>query len=377
MQEREGGAVREPVKIGIVGCGSVMQGAYMPLVERLAARGLATVTMACDVDKAQRDVVRERFGISNLTADYREVVTADEVDLALVVTSMPMHGPITRAALEAGKHVLVEKPMAVTLPEARDILALAKRSPGYLVCAPHVILSNTFQSVWRHIQNGDIGRPLSARALYGWAGPSWTKWYYEQGGGALFDLGVYNIVSLTGLLGPAKRVIAMAGVTIPERTINGERVRVVADDNAHVLMDFGGGTYAVVSTGFTMQRYRCPGFEVYGSEGTIQLIGEDWAPKGYELWRNTVGAWQIFEGTDAGWVWTDGLRHLVECIHAGTPPLMQPAHAYHALEIMVKAQESGRDGQAKEIESTFVPLSFAAETMSIPAHLRHDLGRDE
>ena len=217
------------------------------------------------------------------------VVGSDQVDLVLVLTSMPMHGPITRAALEAGKHVLVEKPMAVTLPEAREILELARHSPGYLLCAPHVILSNTYQAMWRRINAGDIGRPLSARGLYGWAGPDWTKWFYEQGGGSLFDLGVYNVVALTGLLGPAKRVMAMAGVAIPEREIQGERVQVEADDNVHLLMDFGGNTYAVVTTGFTLQRYHCAGIEVYGSEGTIQMVGEDWAPRGYELWQNSVG----------------------------------------------------------------------------------------
>jgi len=369
--------VAEPVRIGIVGCGSVMQGGYMPLAARLAARGLATVTMACDTDAAQREAVRARFGIPRLTADYGEVAASDEVDLVLVLTSMPEHGPIARAALEAGKHVLVEKPMAATLDAARDMLALARRSPGYLLCAPHVILSRTYQAMWRHIQRGDIGRPLSARGLYGHAGPTWGPWYYRSGGGSLFDLGVYNVVSLTGLMGPVRRIMAMAGVAIPEREVAGERVTVEADDNVQLLMDFGAGAYAVVSTGFTMQRYRCAGLEIYGSEGTIQMVGEDWAPRGYELWQNSVGAWQLFEGADAAWPWTDGLRHLVECIQQGTPPLIRPEHAYHVLEIMLKAQESGRDGQSKAIESTFESLAFAEDAAAVPAHLRHDPRREE
>lgn len=366
----------EAVRIGIVGCGSVMQGSYMPLVERLAARGLVTAVVACDSDAAKRRAVQDRFGLPTV-ADYRDVVGQDDLDLVLVLTSMPLHGPITRAALEAGKHVLVEKPMAVTLPEAREILALARRGPGYLVCAPHVILSNTYQAMWRHIKRGEVGRLLSARALYGWSGPEWTPWFYQSGGGSLFDLGVYNITSLTGLFGPAKRITAMAGTAIPERRINGETVRVEVDDNVHLLMDFGDGAYAAVTTGFTIQKYRCNGIEVYGSAGTIQMLGEDWAPKGYELWRNDIGAWQVFEGADAAWPWTDGLRHMVECIQTQSPPLIQPEHAYHVLEIMIKAREAGRDGQAKEIESTFTPPVFAAVESAQPAHLRHDPGRAE
>lgn len=367
----------QPIRIGIVGCGSVMRGSYMPLIERLAARGWVTVTAACDVDAAKRARARDRFGIARVTAAYEDIVAAEDVDLVLVLTSMPAHGPITRAALEAGKHVLVEKPMAVTLEEAREILALARRSPGHLLCAPHIILSNTYQTMWRRIAAGDIGTPLSARALYGWAGPDWDTWYYQPGGGSLFDLGVYNVVSLTGLFGPAKRVMAMAGVAIPEREINGEHITVQADDNVHLLLDFGANVYAVVTTGYTLQKYRCAGIEVYGSEGTIQMIGEDWAPRGYELWQNSVGAWQVYEDTDSGWPWTDGLRHLVECIRTGATPLIQPEHAFHVLEIMLKAQESGRDGQAKPIESTFPPLAFGAAAEAVPAHLVHDPGRAE
>jgi predicted dehydrogenase len=368
----------QPVRIGIVGCGSVMQGAYMPLVERLAARGLATAVMACDLAETERERVRERFRIPYVTADYRDVVGSDEVDLVLVLTSMPAHGPITRAALEAGKHVLVEKPMAVTLPEAQAIMALARTSPGYLVCAPHIILSNTYQTMWRRIKRGDIGKPLSARAFYGWAGPDWRPWFYQRGGGSLFDLGVYNITSLTGLLGPARRIMAMAGIAIPEREVAGRRLRVEAEDNVHLLLDFGENVYAVVTTGFTMQKYRCAGIEVYGSAGTIQMIGEDWAPRGYELWQNSVGAWQLYENTDPTWHWSDGLRHIVECIRHRTPPLIRPEHAFHVLEIMLKAQESGRDGQAKPIESTFAPLAIGeAQASALPAHRRHDPARED
>jgi predicted dehydrogenase len=344
----------------------------MSLLNQLRMQGKVVAVAACDVKPERRSLVLDQFGFERFTTDYHQVVEADDVDLVLVLTSMPAHGPITRAALEAGKHVLVEKPMAVTLEAAAEIVELAKRSPGHLVPAPHVILSPTYQAIWRHIHRGDIGRPYLARALYGWAGPNWGKWFYEPGGGSLFDLGVYNVVSLTGLLGPAKRVSGFVGTAIREREVEGKMMPVQADDNAHVLIDFGDALYAVVTTGFTIQRYRTPAIEIYGSQGTIQMMGDDWDPEGYELWRNDIGAWQVYEETAPNWPWTDGLRHLVECIQTGQRPLITPEHGFHVLEIMLKAQAAGRDGQAKVIESTFTPPNFTPKEEATAAHLIHD-----
>ena len=340
----------QPVRIGIAGCGSVMSGPYMSLARELQQQGLVEIVKACDVASEKRQIVYDRFGIADFTTDYRELVQSPEVDLVLVLTSMVEHGHITRAALEAGKHVLVEKPMAVTLEEAAQLVELAKTSPGHLVPAPHVVLSPTYQAIHSRIRNGDIGKVLSARAFYGWAGPSWGKWFYRPGGGSLFDLGVYNVVSLTGLLGPAKRVTAMTGVAIPKRVVDGELIDVEAEDNAHVLIDFGESVFAVVTTGFTIQKYRNPAIELYGSQGVIQMMGDDWAPDGFEMWQNEAGAWQIFEETAPRWPWTDGLRHLVECIQTGVSPLITPEHGYHVLEIMLAAQAAGRDGRARDRE---------------------------
>jgi predicted dehydrogenase len=351
-----------------------MQGPYSRLINPLKQRGLVETIVACDIREERSAIVLEpNYGYRRFTTDFEQVVSAEDVDLVLITTSMREHAMVTKAALEAGKHVLVEKPMATTMAEAAEIVELAKRSKGYLVPAPHVLLSPTYQKMWRHIHRGDIGRPLSARAFYGWAGPAWGKWFYQPGGGSMFDLGVYNIVSLTGLLGPAKRVTGLIGTTIPERVVEGEMMKVETDDNAHICIEFAGACYAVVTTGFTIQKYRTNGIEVYGSAGVIQMRGEDWDPDGYELWQNEVGAWKLYEESDPNWPWTDGLRHLVECIQKGERPIIRPEHAYHVIEIIEKARLAGRDGQARAIESTFEPPNFfSAEERAEAAHLRHD-----
>ena len=289
------GVGRDPIRVGVIGSGSVAQ-KYIPHMQRMnIPRQRVDIAVVCDPVERQWDDARQRYALDTFTPDYREVLADPSIDLVLVLTSMQQHGEIARAALEAGKHVLVEKPMAMTLPEAAELVELAGRSPGYLVCAPHVVLSPTYQAIWQRLHQGAIGTVLSARGFYGWSGPSWGQWFYRPGGGAMFDLGVYNVTTLTGLLGPARRVMAMSGIAIPERVVDGEMIQVGTHDNAHLLLDFGDARYAVVTTGFTMQQYRVPGIELYGTEGTIQMIGEDWAPTGYEMWQNSAGCWQIFE----------------------------------------------------------------------------------
>jgi predicted dehydrogenase len=361
------------VRLGIIGCGNVLN-AYLPQCHKLQQRGLADIVLA-----AGRPAQQERalaMGVPRFTTNANDVITSPDVDLVLILTSMNEHARLTRAALEAGKHVLVEKPLATSLEDATMLVELAKNGPGRLMAAPFTILSPTFQTIAQRIQRGDIGKPCSVRARYGWAGPSWSERFYQTGGGCLFDLGVYCLTSLTGLLGPVRRVTAMTGVAIPERDINGRKIRVEAEDNAQVLLDFGDACFAVVTSGFTMQQYRTPALEVYGTTGTIQMLGDDWDPDGYELFQNSAGCWQVFKETDPDWPWADGLRHFVECVRESKRPLATPEHAAHVLEIMLKAQQSSREGHALPVQSTFTPLLFEETRPSESAHLQHDRTRE-
>lgn len=342
----------ERVRLAIIGCGSVSR-SYFSRIDPLRKEGRVEIAFACDQEESRREWVQNQWGVSRFTTDYRQVLEAEDVDLVVILTPMPLHGPMTKEALQAGKHVLVEKPMAVRLEEAQEILDLARRGPGYLLCAPFVLLSPTFPKIYQRIRQGDIGKVFLARARYGWSGPNWGKWFYQAGGGVLFDLGVYNITSLTGLLGPVRRVMAMTGIAIPEREVEGEILQVEEEDNAQVLLDFGEAVFGVVTTGFTIQNYKGPAIELYGSEGTLHLLGDDWAPRGYEIWRKATGEWETFPESDTSWHWADGIRHLVDCIQYNQPPKITPEHAYHVLEIMIRAKESGKDGRVKEVESTF------------------------
>jgi predicted dehydrogenase len=343
-----------PVRLGILGLGSVYWTPYRTAIERLAAAGRVEVTAAYDPDPEKRAAADRPTGAAVAVGSAEAVIEHDRVDAVLVLTSMLEHGRLGLAALEAGRHVLVEKPMATTMDEARALVAAAGRSADRaLVCPPAVLLSPTYRAVHRRVVSGDVGRVVLARARYGWAGPWWGRWYYEPGGGALFDLGIYNVTSLCGMLGPVRRVAALVGTAIPDRIVEGAPIRVRSDDNAHLLLDFGESRFASVTTGFTMQRYRSPAIELYGTDGVVQMLGDDWAPEGFEVWRNDAGAWEVHPESAPGWSWTAGLDHLVDCIERGVPPAMRPEHSLHALEVMLAARRSSEEGRAVDLETGF------------------------
>jgi predicted dehydrogenase len=244
---------------------------------------------------------------------------------------------------------------------------------GLLVCAPHILLSPTYRRMHAAVQSGEIGRLVLARARYGWAGPWWGDWFYRPGGGALFDLGVYNLTSLCGMFGPVRRVAAMVGTAIPKRVSEGRMIDVASDDNAHVLLDFGDQRFANVMTGFTIQKYRSPAIELYGTDGVLQMLGDDWAPEGFEQWRNDREVWEVHPESEPTWPWTFGLRHLVDCIETGQPTVTRPEHARHALEVMLAASTSAAEGRFVDIESDFpAPVYPSADAEEAHSRRKHD-----
>lgn len=346
------------LNVGVLGLGSVFSGPYASLITRLTQEGRIRLVAGYDPDPAKRKAAADRFSIDTSYERAEELLARADLAVVLVLTSMNEHGRLARAALAAGHHVLVEKPMATSLEEAADLVKAAADAPGLLVCAPHVALSPTYREMHRRVRAGEVGDLHLARARYGWSGPWWGRWFYESGGGALFDLGVYNLTSLCGFFGPVRRVTAMVGTAVPRREAEGELVTVRADDNAHVVLDFGDARFASIATGFTIQKYKSPAVELYGTKGTLQMLGDDWAPEGFEQWSNDRGSWELVPESDPNWPWTDGLRHLVECVENGTATVTRPEHAYHALEVMLAAQRSAAEGRVIEIASTFPDFSY-------------------
>jgi predicted dehydrogenase len=341
------------IGIGVLGLGSVFWSSYRPQIERLNRAGRVALRAVYDVDESRRRAVSDQLRLADDSASEEALIKRDDIDLVMVLTSMPHHGRLAIAAMEAGKHVLVEKPMATTLSDAAELVELAAAGRSRLVCAPHVLLAPTYREIWHRVRSGVIGDLNLARARYGWSGPWWGPWFYREGGGSLFDLGCYNVTSLCGLLGSVRRVSAMVGTRVPQRVVDGELVDVEIEDNVQLLLDHGDDKFSTVMTGFTIQRYRSPAIELYGATGSIQMMGHDWAPEGFEQWRNEAGVWEVFPETNPQWHWTYGFEHLIDQLESGSETFTRPEHAYHVLEVILAAKRASAERRVVEIESDF------------------------
>ena len=349
----------------------------MELVNKLAFKNIINLKSISDKNIQLEKILKKKFKFQNFYNDYKKILNDKEIDVVLILTSMNEHASIAKEALLNKKHVLVEKPMATNMKDLKELLLLAKKSKTLLVAAPFVILSPTFQAIKKELNKNTIGNVSLARARYGWSGPDWGEWYYKTGGGPLFDLGVYNITTLTGLLGPVKNIIAKSSVSKLFRKVNRKKIKVMTDDNFQILLEFKNKCLAVVTTGFTMQQYSSPAIELYGSDGTIQMLGDDWEPKAYEVWNNKRSSWELFKTPYANWPWTSGFAHLIDCIINKKKPMINLDHAYHVNEIMIKIYESSQKKKQISIKSSFQSLKFNTKIKIKKTYLDHDRNHDD
>ncbi|MBO0796006.1 MAG: Gfo/Idh/MocA family oxidoreductase, partial [Ktedonobacteraceae bacterium] len=263
------------VRVAIVGCGSV-SGAYIPHLKSSAYVDLVAV---CDTLPGRAQSHAQTYQIAHYFTDIDQMLRDVDFDLLVNITPMQLHGPFNRKALEAGRHVWCEKPLATDLTEAQALLELARNRGVNLWGAPSSPISPAFQQMAKIIASGDIGPVFAAHGLYGSPGPDWegSGWFYQKGGGVLFDLGVYNITTLTALLGPVQSVVAMAGTAIPQRVVGSKTVDAEAVDNTALVLDHGNTVYSVIQNGFVYGAQREDWtIQVLGTKGAMTLGGYDW-----------------------------------------------------------------------------------------------------
>ena len=356
----QGWAVAEnkKIRVGLIGCGSVSN-RYLP---HLKTSLHIEIVSLCDIRFERAVGQNKEYNLKAATyPNIDAMLSGVPFDLLVVTTDMQVHGAINRKALLAGKHVWSEKPMANTYQEGKALLELARRNNLRLWGAPAVVNSPQFAYMLKLIREGTLGKISSAHGQYGHTGPDWSAFFYEKDGGSMPDLGVYNIATLTGLLGPAKSLVAMTSVVKPERTIEGKTVKVAAEDNAHILLEHEKNVISHIMCGFNYfdpHGHEAGGqhlhsIQIFGDAGNIRLIGYDWETNGVML-DNSWNEPPKLMSTDKGdYEWQEGATKVSESIVKGIEPKINVEHALHVLEIIEGARKSQESGMRINLKSTF------------------------
>lgn len=327
----------DPVRIGLLGAGDIA-GRYAETLAR--APGVRLVGAA---GRSFEAAGARLPGVPILSAD--DLLRPDVVDLIVNLTPPQAHAETTRRALRAGLHVYSEKPLATTLEDARDLIALAARSNRVLACAPGTILGPAQQTARRMIDAGELGRIWGAAATLIYPGPD--LWHHDAdrlfapGAGAVFDMGVYDVAALVHLLGPVRRVAAGGGRARDERTIQagpraGERFPVVALTHASALLFFERGATATLTVSFDGPGARRSELEIYGTDGTLGLPRSGDFAGACHLSR-AMGRWDevapVFPWEGAAW--PIGVLDAADAVRTGREPRASATQAFHVLDVLI------------------------------------------
>ncbi len=351
--------VDKKLRVALIGCGSVSN-RYLP---QLLSSKMIEVVSLCDIKYERAVVQNKQYNVNAQTYPHIDKMLAGvPFDMMVTTTDMQMHGELNKKAIMAGKHVWSEKPMANTYAEGKALLDLAKSKKLRLWGAPAVVNSPQFAFMSKQIQEGKLGRVAAAHGQYGHTGPTWSAFFYEKGGGSMPDLGVYNMATLTGLLGPARAVMAMTSIVNPERTVDDKgKIKVQAEDNAQILLEHDKGVISHVMCGFN---YFDPhgheagtqslhSIQIYGDKANMRLIGYDWETNGVMMDDSWTEPARLMSTDKAGYEWQEGARVTGESIITGVEPKINVEHALHVLEIIEAARKSSATGMKVKLKSKF------------------------
>ncbi len=355
--------------IGIIGCGNI-SATYLELIPMF--RNIAVVAVA-DINT---EAAESRGADFNVPAQSVKALLANEaVDIVLNLTVPAVHFAVTKQALMAGKHVYSEKPLTLSMKDARALQALAARRKRHVAAAPDTFLGGSPQMIRKLVDEGAIGKVASGTAHI--LSPGMEHWhpnpdfFFKPGGGPILDMGPYYITSLVSLLGPVKRVAALAATPRRQRPISsvpraGEMLKVTTPTTYHALLHFAQGATITLSASWDVFAHRHQPMELYGTEGAIfvpdpnffggdvVLAGQDGEARSVDLWDHpfTAPNWKDQEDN----LWPNyraaGIADMADGILHRRDIRCDISRMAHVVEIMTAIADSSRTGKFVTLKST-------------------------
>jgi predicted dehydrogenase len=354
--------------IGIIGCGNIST-AYLRLAPLF--RGLEVRAVA-DLVPALAQAQATAFGVRALTVDG--LLADGEVDVVINLTVPAAHFEVSMAALEAGKHVYSEKPLALSIEDGLALKAAADGRGLKVGCAPDTFLGGAHQLARRLIDDGTVGTITAGTAhVMSHGMEHWhpnPDFFFLPGAGPMLDIGPYYVANLINLIGPVRRVAALTSAATQTRTIlseprKGEVIPVRTPTNIHALLEFANGATVTVSTSWDVWAHRHANMELYGTEGSLFVPDPNWfggrlEKAGRDGVIAEVPAWdhpfgipndERPSGTYANYR-TAGLADMAVAILEGREARCSLERTLHALDVMTSVLKSGEMGAFVDLQTT-------------------------
>jgi predicted dehydrogenase len=365
--------------MGVVGAGAIAQRGILPHLSQPDVQDRVRLAAVCDPAPGRAEAAAQKYGVERHFLTFEELLEHGDVDAVTICSPIGLHYEQGKLALAAGKHIHFNKSMTTTAAEATELIDMARARGLKIVASPGEMLRPHNRRIKELLDAGSLGTLVWAAcgASFGTyhedeefrsgsdalsnVNPAW--YWRKPGGGPLYDMTVYALHGLTGILGPAKRVTAMSGTRIKERVFRGETFTTDADDNTLILIDFGQSMFALaygtaagaVTRSFAGSYFGTAG-QIVGREFNGQPLdyaGREEAaahPQGDQiLLPHVVGAHRdIMEQH----VFED-LMQLVDWVREDKPTIVTAEHARHVIEIIEAGYRAAETGQAQELTTTF------------------------
>jgi predicted dehydrogenase len=361
-----------PSKVGIVGCGNIC-GIYFQAGKTFDILDIVACT---DILMDRADSKSQECGCKAYTVD--DFYDDPDIDIVINITPPKAHAEVALKALEAGKSVYNEKPLAITREDARKMLDLAKAKGLRVGCAPDTFLGGGIQTCIKLIDDGWIGEPIGATAFCAGHGcESWhpdPEFFYKIGAGPVFDMGPYYITALVSMMGPVKRATGSTRISFPKRVITsqphfGEIIEVEVPTHVTGILEFGNGAIGTLITSFDIWAAELPRIEIYGTLGTISVPDPNTFGGPVRIRRAGASEWSEIPLSHGYSQNSRGLgtADMAHALRSGRAHRASGELAFHVLDIMHAVHESSDQGRHIELQST------CARPKPLPMGLRHGL----
>jgi len=342
-----------PVRYGVVGVGAIAQRRHIP---ECVANPESTLVALADANKERVEAIATQYGAKAYT-DWQEMIKSPEIDAVVVAGPNALHAAMTIAALQAGKHVLCEKPMAINREEGRAMIDAAKKSGKYLMIGLNQRLMPSHMRAKEVLDSGRLGKVLSFRTAFkhpgpeGWSVDAAKSWFFRKDQafmGVTGDLGIHKADLMRWLL--SDEFVEVSGMVTTLDKRDGEGNLIALDDNAFINLKSAKGVIGSMILSWTNYGVEENYTVLYGTKG-VMALGTDPTYGVIVNYRNgdkelhKVGA----ESTNTKQVASGVIDALTASIITKTPSTIDGEEGYRSLDVILTAMEAAKDGCTKKI----------------------------